>query len=481
MAHHRNGHDGLRFALSERSTAAHTVHEVERFLLGDPAAAPDLDTLRALSLSGHAFVTLPEHPQRDLLRQLYSFTAARHLAVRQGIIALLRAWAAADVRAVVFKGFYLAEFVYPSAGQRTYADVDIVIEEGRAGDALALAQPLGWQVVWRVDVGDDVLAVHGAEYTGHEVGQIRHPALDLAIDVHRRAVHNNHNRLPAHPAGQRLTAALRDGADEIEWEGVTVRVPNPLDAVVFGLALNRCWGSDAWQVKPRDYADFEALIARFDVTPSAVLERARRLGVGRTVATYLRRCDPTVRRLDLRTPSWWALRWWNLRAASERGWRDGASAWMALVDAVTDGVALLRMLPVVRRAERDVAAGEWRQRETAGAADDSGPRLTNQHWRTSRRAIERVIKLRRTRAEVFASVAALAGHEVMRRHGLPARIERVAGHQGGVERAQLWLGERVVRFASDALHAEAPRAAVVDARSTVRTGRSAEGLDAQHE
>jgi len=468
--------------LSERSTPPHTVGEVQRFLLGDATAAPDLDTLRALSLSGHAYATLQQHPQREALKQAFFHTAARHLAARQAIAALLRAWAEAGIRPVVFKGFYLSEFAYESAGQRTYADVDVVIEEHLTGDALALAQPLGWEVVWRVDLGEDVLAVHGAEYTGHEVGQIRHSALDLAIDVHRRAVHNNHNRLPAHPAAERLTNALRDDADEITWEGVTVRVPNPTDAVVFGLALNRCWGSDAWQVKPRDYADFEALIARFGVTPSAVLSRARQLGVARTVGIYLGRCDPTARRLDLRRPSWWALRRWNLRATAERGWRDGAVAWMALVDAAVDGFALLQMLPVVRRAERDVRVGHWPTLEPASATDRSAPRLSGQRWRTLRRAIERVIKLRRTRADAYESVAALAGHDVMRRHGLPARIEHVPGDQGRVEHARLWLGERLVRFAGAAGgDAEAQGAAAGDAHVGMESDRSAERRDAHVE
>jgi hypothetical protein len=43
-------------------------------------------------------------------------------------------------------------------------------------------------------------------------------------------------------------------------------VPSPVDSVVFGLALNRCWGADEWHVKPRDYADFEAIVARHGVT-----------------------------------------------------------------------------------------------------------------------------------------------------------------------------------------------------------------------
>jgi len=445
------------------------MHDVERFLRGDRTAAPDLDTLLALSLSGHAYATLPQHPQRATLKRAFFHTAARHLAVRQAIAALLRAWAEADVRPVVFKGFYLAEFVYRSAGQRAYADVDVVIEEWRASDAIALAQPLGWEIVWRVDLAEDVLAVHGAEYTGHEVGQIRHPELDLAIDIHRRAVHNSHNRLPAHPAAARLTAALSDGADDIEWEGVTVRIPNPVDAVVFGLALNRCWGSDGWQVKPRDYADFEALVARFGITTSAVLARARDIGVHRTVVRYLERCDPNERRLVLQRPSWWTLRRWNLEATPERGAHDVVNAWMSLVNGVVDFVALLQMTPVVLRARR--TARTDRRPPPVVAPATNGRRLSTWRWRTYRRAIERVVKLWRTPSELAASVAAFAGLEVMLGHGLDASVERVASAGGESQRVRLRLGERVVPFAFDA-YDERPHGDDHGTRHTMRASAS---------
>jgi len=431
--------------LSTRSRAPNWARELERFLLGDADATPDVATLQALGLSGHAYARLPSHPHRDILRERYHFCAARHLAARAVLAALLRAWEGEQIQAVVFKGFMLAEFVYPSAGQRAYADVDLLIDPGQVPHALELAAGLGWQTVWRADVTDDVLAVHGAEYTGHEVGQIRHPGVDLAIDLHRRVVHNSHNRLPAHHSAERLTAAFREAAHQVRWEGTTISVPAPADAVVFGLALNRCWGSDAWWVKPRDYADFEALSERYEITPRTVMERAVELGVARTVGIYLRRCDPTQRRLDLRRPSWWNMRWWNLLATRERGPYDVANSMMALVETWGASVALLQMLPVARRAARHARAGRVPQDDDLpGSAKAPRGALGAHRWRSLRRAIHRALRLLRVDARDYQRAMAFAAHEVMRAHGLPVTLEHCGAEAGGTTDVRLTLYGRVV-------------------------------------
>lgn len=431
--------------MSARTRVPNWARELERFLLGDADATPDVATLQAVGLSGHAYVKLPSHPRRDILRGRYHFYAARHLAARGVLAALFRAWEGEQIQSVVFKGFTLAEFVYPSAGQRAYADVDLLIEPEQLPQALELAASLGWQTVWRADVTDDVLALHGAEYTGHEVGQIRHPGVDLAIDLHRRVVHNSHNRQPAHHSAERLTAAFRNAAQQVSWEGTTIRVPSPADAVVFGLALNRCWGSDAWWVKPRDYADFEALSEQHQITPRTVMERAIELGVARTVGIYLRRCDPTRRLLDLRRPSWWSLRWWNLLATPERGPYDVTNSVMALVEMWEASVALLRMLPVARRAALHARTGRVaHDGDRPGSAKVPRGTLDAHRWRTLRRAIHRALRLLRVEAADNQRAKALAAYEVMRAHGLPVRLEHGSIDAGGTADVRLTLDGRVV-------------------------------------
>ena len=410
--------------------------------MGDPEAIPDLATLQAFGLSGLAYKRLAQHPQRDVLRARYAQFAARHLALRQALASLLRAWNATRIEPVLFKGFALAEFSYPSAGQRPYADVDLLIDPDEVPPAFALAEQLGWQIVWRADVTDDVLAPHGAEYTGHEVGQIRHPGLDLSIDVHRRIVHNSHNRLPEHRSAARITAAVRAAAPSIPWEGTTIRVVSPADAVVVGLALNRCWGSDAWWLKPRDYADFEALAARHGVTPHTIIERAKELGVERTVRLYLGRCDPTQRRVDLRPPSWWSVRRWNLMATPERGPHDLLTAAMSLVDRYQATIAFIRMLPVARRAVRHARRGTlptgWKQ-SGAGHAARTRVALDGYTWRILRRGIHRALRVLRVEATLHHAAMALAAYEVMQRHDLAVALRR-----DGTNDLELQLEERVV-------------------------------------
>ena len=416
-------HRRPRLARDTRSPAS----ALERYLFGDERAHPDLATLRAYGLTGHAFVRLPEHPQRDSLRSDFISATARHLATRLALAPLLRAWDAAGIAVLAFKGFQLAEFVYPSAGLRMYADVDLLVAETQAALACDMARSAGWRIDWRADAADDLLAAHGPEYLGHEAASLSHGSLDVRIDVHRRIVHNSHNRRPAHHVARRLSEAVMAAATVAHVEGAPVRIPQGVDALIVGLALNRCWGSDAWQVKPRDYADFEALIARYGLTTDAVLERARVLGVSRTVRTYLRRCDPRSERLVLGVPSWWERRWWNLRAVPERGSRDLERLPLEFADLAREAAMLVRMLPLVHRVRRQLRAGgslsieqlNRPARRRSGAPEGA---VTGQDWRRLRRGLQRALRLLGVAAGERESAAALAAFHVLRQRGLDVRL-----------------------------------------------------------
>jgi hypothetical protein len=424
--------------------------ELARFLLGDAHAAPSLEALEAFGLLGHAYATLPRHPRREELRQGFRIIATRHLAVRTALRHLLQVWEDVNVRPVVFKGFALAEFVYPSAGQRTYADVDLVIEASQAPMVFGRARDAGWQVVWRAGATEDLLALHGAEYTGHELGQLRHPNLAVSVDLHRRVVHNSHNRLAPHASAERLTAAFRHGANEVLWEGVTFRVASPVDSVVFGLALNRCWGSDAWRVKPRDYADFQALAQRYGVTPSAVLERATELGVARTVGLFLDRCDVSRGHLDLRPPSWWRRRAWNLAVAPERGPRDALVAAMHVADGFVDAAAVLTALPSAWTAVRCTRSGRPPSVDAPASVDGRSPTdplgrgaLDPWRWRTLRRGAHRALRILGVDGELRERALVLAAHDILRRHGCDVAVASPSDPLDG-ERWTLTLDGREV-------------------------------------
>jgi hypothetical protein len=420
-----------------------------RFLVGDDVAPPPTEALRAALLSGSTLVRSPNHPDRARLGLDARATAARHLAVKAELLRLLMAWHDLGIEAWVFKGFHLAEFVYPDAGQRPYHDVDLLLRPDDPAPACAAAVDLGWEVVWRSDGPDHLRSARAAGYHGHEIAQLRHPLLDVPIDLHRRLAHNLHNRVPLHRIPARLTEAAWRDAERTVWYGVPLRRPRPVDAVVFGLALNRCWGSDAWQVKPRDYTDLEALATRHGLTRQAVVERARELGVRATVEIYLSRCDPFRRRLLLGTPPWGVVRWWNLRVLRERGPTDLVRGAMAVKEAAQATAWWVRVAPTVARARRLAAQpaslAPWIARE--GARSPKVRLLGRGAWRDLRRAVHRHLRLGRVPAERREAVAALAVFPWLLRHG--HGVELVTG-DGDVTRLRLWLDGAPLTVASPA-------------------------------
>src|SRR5690606_14264745 len=102
--------------------------------------------------------------------------AARHATVRRSVIELLDAWREVGIEALLFKGFYLAEFVYQDSSIRTYSDVDVGLRSKKglslpelATSAAAEARRHGWHVSWYLGEGGSVSSYHDAEYDGHEL------------------------------------------------------------------------------------------------------------------------------------------------------------------------------------------------------------------------------------------------------------------------------------------------------------------------
>ena len=414
-----------------------------RFLVGLPGPPPSLDAVQHATLSGAVLARLPEHPDHKTLRHNALRTAARHLAVKAALRGLIEAWNEADIAPLMLKGFYLAEFVYPSASQRVYADVDLYIEPERVANACDVAARLGWTVVWRDGEPDSLWSARRSGYHGHEAAKIRHASLDIDLDIHRRLAHNSKDRVPRYEVQARLTAAAVAKATHVTWEGVRVRLPQPVDAVVFGMALNRCWGADTWRIKPRDYCDLQALHAKYGLERSAIVERARELGVGRTIAIYLSRCDPYRGRLMLLQRGWKA-RWWNLRVLSERGPHDAIRDTMALVEAFEGGITLVRALPFARRAIRHVRQrvplAAWVDHHQVTAARQRA--VSSRAWANLRRAIHRHNRLGRVVDSERPAVAALVAFACLRHHGYPVELR---AEDGDVLSAGLYLdGKRLL-------------------------------------
>ena len=341
---------GSVVALVPREPHADVRRGLEAFLV-DPAAAPlpPLPLLERARLAGYAYTMLDRtHPARaQLLPAFLTATTAHELALAT-LAPLVAAWRAEGVEVVAFKGLALALATYAVPGQRFYDDVDMLMRPADGARAERVALDLGWSLRRS--------AARRGRTFGHSLMLLDSPDRRLELDVHQLMLHSY---APWQGLQRRLTEAAWGGSRETAFAGTRVRVLDPRDAILMGLVLNRCWSTDGWRLKPRDYVDFETLVERHEVTEPELRDRARELRCGRTLSLFLERCDPYRRRLDLRTPGW-RRSWWSLQVAHERRpYRVDRALTLplvgagVLVDVVREMPGLVRVLALLRR-ERDV-------------------------------------------------------------------------------------------------------------------------------
>ena len=280
------------------------MNPLEAWLLHPEHPAPPAALLRRAALAAYAYTVLPpEHPERAALRGDYLASLARHQRIKAELLPLLGAWNEAGVEVLLFKGFHLAEFVYPAPGARFHGDVDVVVRPAHLARAREAAREQGWREE----------ADTGRPYA-HNVCTLHSPAGEVCVDLHRFAIHSE---LPWTGVPRRITGAVWSASRERVWEDVRIREPSEADALLVGLVLQRCWGGDRWRLKPHDFIDFQ-LLARY--VPRAALEaRARELGAAGALRRFLERCDPDAGRLSLAVPPR-RQRWaWDVAALRERG------------------------------------------------------------------------------------------------------------------------------------------------------------------
>lgn len=275
---------------------------------GDPASTttPAPDILRAARLGGYAYVAASEDdPAHDLFRPDYLDALARHHTLRRELLPLLSDWRNAGIEVLLFKGFYMGEFVYPVPGARFHGDVDLAIPYGTENTAARIAYDGGWDV-------EANSAASGRPYLHCAFNLVRRNGA-TRVDTHRHVLHN---RIPGTRVQRRITDAVWQRAQHRELDAVPCRVPAPVDALLI-LALQRCWG-DGWRLKPHDALDMRYLGERFGVDRVQLLERARELNCERTVRVFLEMCDPQSGHLQLAAPQPRTVRRWQRAVLRER-------------------------------------------------------------------------------------------------------------------------------------------------------------------
>jgi hypothetical protein len=279
---------------------------VARFLL-EGAPRPDVETLLLHQLIPYAVNRAGDDDAIEHGREFALRATVRHLHVKATLLPLVAAWRERGIEVLVIKGFYLAEFVYPHASDRHYHDVDVLVPEGQAAEALELARELGWSIHARRE--DSITNPHS-----HTAATLWHTGVE--VEVHRLVVHCSSPR----DAVQRLiTEAAWDASRELAWHDTSLRVLDPRDCLLMGLVLNRAWSDDRWHLKASDFLDMAAVRDRLGVSREDLLRRAAELGCGTTLRHVLRRCDPWSGRLELAPPAAVREQLWNLSIASERG------------------------------------------------------------------------------------------------------------------------------------------------------------------
>lgn len=410
-----------------------------RYVVGEPGAELPLAGVLEHGLIGLASERVSGAVDPQLL-------AARALAKRghernrELVSGLLAAWAEEGIETLLFKGFALAEFVYPDPSWRPYSDVDAAIDERHVAAAAGVAQDLGWQIVWRAGQDVDVWSHHGSDYFGHELLLLEHPS-GLSIDVHRRLLHNNDNRVPRFAHQERISRAVWAAARRASLEGVTVMLPRDDDAALVGLVLNRYWSGDRYELRATDYLDLARLAA--DGGLDGLMRRAAELGCTRTLKAFLGRCDPFRQRLDLTPLGRAAMAALDLELAWEHGHRPLARLPRDLSDLAALLLGIARELPAAYRLTREAgeAPGVPRTRQGAAApapdfperAPAAGRTLTRELWHSRQAAVRNALKLAAGGRPVERRLLARAVAESLQRSGIEVDVSYQGQGPGGAE------------------------------------------------
>lgn len=390
----------------------------------------------------------PELAEDPRLQRGKLLAGVRHKAIRQLIVELVAAWHEAGIETLLYKGFMLAEFVYPDPTWRAYSDVDVALRSSDAASpaelaaaAADVARRSGWQVIWRHGEPSDVHSHHDASYDAHELLLLHHRERGVNVDAHRRLVHNNVSSRSPGAKAERITRQVWAAAERRELDGTEVRIPTAADSALVGLIAGRSWSGDRYQLRPHDLLDLKALFSSGTLDRDGLMRRAGELDMTRTARLFLRRCDPLEGVLDLRTPRGYEVFLYDTLLMGERGHRglqrfahdlsEFPSLSLETARALFIAVAAAAAAPEeLLGAEEDSleSTGQLRSStgSSAGRAGVAKP-LARRLWRRSQVAVRRALKILGTTPErertlalhVLATTLARRGHDVrlVRREG----------------------------------------------------------------
>lgn len=251
-----------------------------------------LEQLRRLRLAPWAHHVLGTDDPRSRALKLATapdFAANwRHqLAVAGAMARLLRRWSEAGIDVLVFKGFAMAQLVYPHPAMRVHGDVDILIDRKNLARLIAVALDEFPSVRTRL-----IPVIEGTKSPATLVFDEQRLQVDVHVEV----------------GDQRFTGVNVPTLTQAAWRSaMTVKVCGEnafsfcsADSALFGLAVNRGWSLDQWGPRPSDLIDLRYLVSRHGLTEARIVHRAAELGLADAWGAYATHCSPFVPSLKLR-------------------------------------------------------------------------------------------------------------------------------------------------------------------------------------
>jgi hypothetical protein len=258
-------------------------NQIENFLLFGEVGMLQAQDFLAYHLGAYAYFQLPEnHRVRPQLRQHYLVASVRHERIKHLVLSLVSAWSAAGIEVVLYKGFVLAELVYPKAPARFYGDVDMLIESAQVPEALKIAALMGWKIEYEPT---DFL-----QNVAHEAILKSEDGI-AAIELHQCCLQTEN------PIAKKITRFVLKNAIVQQVDGISIRTPETLDALLV-MYLNRAWG-DSFARKPHDILDVRYLTQKGSLEFKDLVERAKLYGVWGVLRVAMQTCNPWKQALSI--------------------------------------------------------------------------------------------------------------------------------------------------------------------------------------
>ncbi len=398
--------------------------KLEQFLLFGNTGILEAKHFRAANLGAYAYTHLPDnHIAKAELRIDHLGFSSRHTRFRQQLLPLVSAWQEKGIEIAFLKGFRFAEFEYTHPSERFYGDVDVLIEPENASAMKAIAQELGWVVLY--DSPDfDSTTSHAAV--------LKSPDGLVSLELHGVVLQSTN------VFSQNLAKAFWDSSSTITWEGLQIRQLTPVDAVLC-MYLNRAWG-DYYGRKFHDILDVRVMIQKYGLTREELLTRARELRLELALRVAMRTCDPWNNILRLGRRSKLEV-WWDALCAFPN-WRAFAwdLFWLRLKKAPVLLTDVLEGWQLVRLAKKHLAKETDLNLILEQFTPSPSPSLQPIEIRSLR--LERGVRwaLRLTNQHINACVPrSLALFHALRREGLEVSFVSGVRRNGAKLEGHAWL------------------------------------------